>query len=207
MFLDTCRLCGCTNKLCESHIVPEFLYKPLYDDKHKMLGINGLGNRGAKPLQKGIREYLFCNTCECFFNDEIEKPFLSEWEKIIETNVPKTYKPWDAISIKTDYKTIKLFTLSVLFRCSVSKLSTFSGVNLGHHQDNIKEMLLNCEPGDENKYPLIANLVINKGYKPEVRYISIPVEYREDCHRVYGQIYGGFMWWHKVSSHDFKKYN
>ena len=66
--MPTCRLCHRDKALRFSHIVPEFLYADLYNEKRHMMGINGRGTKGWKPLQQGIREHLFCERCEQHFN-------------------------------------------------------------------------------------------------------------------------------------------
>ena len=77
--LQRCRLCQRENELRNSHIVPEFLYGELYNSKGHMMGINGQGSKGWAPLQKGIREHLFCEACEQHFNEQYEKPFHKSW--------------------------------------------------------------------------------------------------------------------------------
>ena len=77
--MPTCRLCLKEGKLRNSHIVPEFLYEPFYNDKGHMMGINGIGSKGWKPLQMGLREPLFCEGCEQHFNEHFEKPFKAAW--------------------------------------------------------------------------------------------------------------------------------
>lgn len=109
-----CRLCQKKRKLKKSHIIPELLYKGFYNDKGHMMGITGRGNKGWKPLQKGLRELLLCGGCEQFLNDEYEKPFLHDW--ISDCPLPRnliTNRVYP-ISIPS-YKSFKLFHLSVLF--------------------------------------------------------------------------------------------
>lgn len=45
-----CRLCEQNKDLRNSHIMPEFLYKPLYDSNNRMAGITGKGWRKWKFL-------------------------------------------------------------------------------------------------------------------------------------------------------------
>ncbi len=46
-----------------SHIIPEFIYSPIYDDKHRMVLLE-TDERYASFQQKGIREHLLCQDCE-----------------------------------------------------------------------------------------------------------------------------------------------
>ena len=193
-----CRLCLNERNLCGSHIVTEFLYSDLYDNSHKLMGINGQGNKGWKPLQKGIREHLFCFDCEQHFNDKYEKPFLKQW---LTENPLLSQMMYDSVfSANYDYPTFKLFHLSILFRSSVSSLPTFQEVSLGIHEERIRQMLLNGDPGQNWEYPILAFAVLN-GNDVEKRLISQPICGRHEGHRAYGQIYGGAMWWVLASSH------
>jgi len=54
-------LCKEDAKLCNSHILPEFFYLDLYEEKHRTLQIT---KENEKYIQKGIREYLLCQQCE-----------------------------------------------------------------------------------------------------------------------------------------------
>jgi hypothetical protein len=160
------------------------------------MGITGTGNKGWKPLQKGIREKLLCADCEDLINHKYEIPFQKEW---YEDN-PFPDKVSDAYSSKYNYSTFKLFHLSILFKASVSSLPTFGQVSLGKHEDIIRKMLLTEDPGSVSKYPILAYAVINKD-KVEKRLISMPMATKIDGHMIYAQIYCGVMWWVSVSSH------
>lgn len=193
-----CRLCQNDRKLCSSHIVPELLYRDLYDKNHKLIGVTGQGNKGWKPLQKGIREDLLCFDCEQHLNDKYEKPFLKQWS--IESPLPCHMDQDSVFSANYDYLTFKLFHLSILFRTSVSSLPTFQEVSLGKHEERIRKMLINEDPGQEWEYPIFAFAVLNGSNEVEKRFISQPISARYEGYKVYGQIYGGAMWWISVSS-------
>lgn len=193
--LAICCLCQLDRKLCYSHIIPEFLYETLYNDENKLMGINGRGNKGWKPLQVGIREYLLCLDCEQLLNDKYEKPFLKQWR------LPDRIAQDSTHSAVYDFASFKLFHLSILFRSSVSSLPTFHEVNLGAHEERIRQMLLSGDPGHVWEYPILAFIVLNGRGEVERRLISCPISGRYEGHLAYGQIYGGAMWWISVSSH------
>lgn len=51
-----CKLCKNERELQESHIVPEFMYRPLYNEKHKTVGyLLGRGKPKPQFVQKGRR--------------------------------------------------------------------------------------------------------------------------------------------------------
>ncbi len=54
---NICRVCLKESKLRKSHILPEFLYEDLYDEKHRALVIY---QKKEKVFQKGLRELLLC---------------------------------------------------------------------------------------------------------------------------------------------------
>jgi len=58
-----CPLCQKEKPLVQSHVIPEFLYRPLYDEKHRAIEAK-LVPKGFNYLQKAYREPLPCSECE-----------------------------------------------------------------------------------------------------------------------------------------------
>ncbi|EKE13342.1 MAG: hypothetical protein ACD_13C00029G0002 [uncultured bacterium] len=200
--MPICKLCQLEKPLQDSHIVPEFIYKwgGLYNEaKHVMMGINGAGCRGWKPLQKGVREHLLCQECERLLNEWYEKPFQRGWFE--ERPLPRTMGIGDIFDGAWDYASFKLFHLSILFRCGVSTLQTFEEVSLESHEGCLRNMLLSQDPGKADNYPIFGNVVINNCGEVERRIISRPIRKRYDGHIAYEQIYAGVRWCISVSSH------
>lgn len=196
--MPLCRLCQKDRVLRNSHVVPEFLYSDLYNNKHQMMGVHGLGSKGWEVQQKGLREYLFCDACEQHFNERFEKPFRRAWIK----NCP-LLDPWDADDvhwIQVNYADFKLFHLSVLFRAGVSSLPTFSEVSLGLHEDRLRRMLLNVNPGAAEQYPIFGYAVIHHRTKRIVQMVSKAQANKFGGRRCYGFMYGGVQWWIGVAS-------
>jgi len=54
-----------------------------------------------------------------------------------------------------DYKLFKLFQLSLLWRAGVSDRPIFKEVALGRHQEILRRMLLDDDPGESHKYGCI----------------------------------------------------
>jgi len=184
--------------LRNSHIVPEFLYGDTYNSKHQMMGIHGHGSRGWEVQQKGLREYLFCDTCEQHFNDHFEKPFRRAWIE----NCP-LLDPWNADDvhwIQVDYADFKLFHLSVLFRAGMSSLPTFAEVSLGPHEDRLRRMLLQMNPGRAEQYPIFGYAVVHHRTRQIVQMVSKAQASRIGGRRCYGFMYGGVQWWIGVAS-------
>ena len=131
-----------------SHIVPESLYRPLYNDKGHMSAIRWPDerHRARGLLQKGIRERLFCEACEQHFNEHFEKPFLKQW---FPNPLPDLWDGDDIHCLTVDYASFKLFHLSVLFRAAVSSLATYANVDVGPHESRLRRQLLERNPGGQ----------------------------------------------------------
>ena len=62
--MPKCKLCGEEKKLLKSHIIPEFMYKPLYDGNSRFKCISTAPKIPTMPKQKGDWERLLCKECE-----------------------------------------------------------------------------------------------------------------------------------------------
>lgn len=150
----TCALCEQNRPLRFSHIVPEFVYAPLYDHKHRALGIHGRGRLRREVVQNGVSEPLLCGDCEQFLNDSYEKPFKKYW--FDEKPLPKWLGPEGIRLENIDYTTFKLFHLSVLFRCGVAQHAMFAEVKLGPHESALRDLVRSGDPGRPDQYPIFA---------------------------------------------------
>jgi hypothetical protein len=164
-----------------------------------MSGITGRGRLGRKFLQKGLREQLLCEDCEQFLNDKYEKPFKRYW---FDNNpLPKSL-PSNGVQLRgIDYRTFKLFHLSILFRCSVSSVPTFSDVDLGPHESKLRQMIQAESPGQVHEYPVFAFALIDSSGAPNRQILAPPFRARFEGHTVYQTIFGGCMWTYGVTRH------
>lgn len=74
-----CALCDQHATLRRSHIVPEFAYKPAYDESHRLVVVNPGTSEQRGHAPKGLRSHLLCDDCEQLLNDRYEKPFRRYW--------------------------------------------------------------------------------------------------------------------------------
>ena len=151
---NICRLCLKEAELRNSHILPEFLYGNLYDEKHRTLLIS----RGdEKVIQKGLREKLLCQSCET----KLSK--YEQYAKEIIDEIPNFAKDDNLgliYSDGVDYVKLKLFQLSILWRASISSHVAFSQVNLGSHENIIRTMLDTGNPGNVIDYGCLMILTL-----------------------------------------------
>ena len=195
-----CKLCREEKTLRNSHIVPEFLYKHCYDDKHRIVQFSP-DERREIFIQKGIREKLLCDDCEQRLS-KIEREFSRLWydselfpDKVLD----------ECVKLKGfDYTQFKLFHLSILWRSSVSKFD--SNVNLGSHENYIAKLILNENADEESKYRICGEVLTDEDNKVTHELVSWPQKSRFYGHRVYSPCYAGCRWIFFVSNHSTDKY-
>ena len=137
-----CRLCKSTRPLCRSHILPEFVYRPLYDERHRYTVLSARVDRD-RYAQRGLTERLLCHDCEQQFA-KYEK-YAAE---VMTGRLGHRFKAANGrIVIRgIDYRPFKLFQMSVLWRGSVSSLDFFRLVSLGPREEHLRVEFLNGEP-------------------------------------------------------------
>lgn len=177
------------------------MYTGIYE-KHPGRGRRGNaisvgGKQSINVIQKGLHEKLLCQACESR---------MSKWEthaSSILINKPKLDKlsPGQSIKVKVNYASFKLFQLSLIWRCSVSSLPTFSCVSLGHkHEARIRDMLINEKPLRYYEYPVLC--IAPCGAGPFGRFIMSHVKNRKDGHIVYQYFMAGMHWIFFISGHS-----
>jgi len=149
-----------------------------------------------KYIQKGIREYLLCQDCETK---------LSRYEGYA-VNVIKSIPTFERdlsgsfiFSTNIDYKLFKLFQLSILWRSGVSSNQMFANVNLGRHEEIIRIMLDQENPGKAVNYGCFI-MRIPEAQKIH-RIIMPPKPERMFGHNGYLFMIGNLFWNFIVSSH------
>ncbi len=144
-----CALCKGQDKLCMSHIIPEFLYKPLYDSNHRFHGLSTAKDSKHEILQKGVRGRLLCVKCEGKFSkyERYARGVLYGGEEIL---APTKVK--HGFVCQVDYTRFKLFQMSLIWRAGVSSISAFKDVTLGEYESRLRDMLLNEIPGRSEEY-------------------------------------------------------
>jgi len=203
METGVCKLCGTHGDLRRSHIIPEWLFKSIYEpDEHRFFRYSGDADSRPIKRRKGMNEPLLSPACEdltqvyddyaCRIWDGTGRgvQYLNNNENLVVTGV--------------DYVKMKLFFMITLYRASVSGMSDFSNIHLGqHHEENLRKMILNRSPGKQHEYPI---LLLAARRDPQVRKIltsalSILPSCKVEGHKAYRFIIGGSLWYLFVSSH------
>jgi hypothetical protein len=197
---EPCRLCLSEREALKfSHILPEFLYKPLRDEKHRYIvrkHPQGTGTNQAF-IQMGIREYLLCGNCE---------QVLAKYERYaaeVFRKLPDTPRepPGRVVHVTgIDYTRFKIFQLSLLWRAGVSRQASFQEVNLGPHAEVLRRMVLEGDPGEPMEYGCV--LMRTQGPETLNHIIQLPRHLRFFEHHAYGVTLFGTIWVFIVSSHS-----
>lgn len=184
-----CRLCQCERTLRGSHVIPEFFYRSMYDDKHRFFTVSS--DPGKKDLthQKGVREPLLCDECEGRFSKS-EKYFS---ELFFGGVVADFSDDGRHLRIKgIDYKRTKLMFMSVLWRMGISSHPFFRQVVLGPHEEKLRLMLFNDDPGPAESYGVMAVApYLDGGHLGH--FITSPDFARIHANRVYRCVLGGVL--------------
>lgn len=199
---NICALCKNEGNILNSHIIPEFMYKPIYDDKHRLLLRKNGFTIKSKPIQKGIREKLLCEKCE---------GQLSVYEKYIREilygGTAITIQQFnDRITIsELDYAKVRLFYLSLIWRMSVaSNHEMWKKVDLGPHQEIIRCMIFSENPGSQRKYGFVSIIPLFNG-KIVDDLILQPDWVRSHSGRIYNFVAGGCIYLFHVSNQNIEK--
>ncbi len=193
----TCKLCQTDKPLKNSHIIPEFIYRPLYDEKHRFHILATMKSTKNAHLQKGIREKLLCDDCEAKLS-VYERYVSLIFSGAIATTTTRNGK--QVILEGLDYEKFKLFALSVLWRAGISSLPFFKQVSLGPHEEKLRTMILQDNPGEQEEYPFMLALVTHEDVV-QTDLIVQPSWSRFEGHYSYRFVFGGIAWVYLVSSH------
>lgn len=169
-----CMLCLAEKELVKkSHIFSEFLYTDFYDEKHKMLSFapQSLNEKNARINRVSSGEYeqnLLCSDCEIIlskYESYARKVLLggnlSNQGKLI-YNYFKSKEGIEFTKISNiNYSNFKLFILSLVWRASISNRPLFREVKLPNLKENLRRMLFESDPGEENDFPFICWHFIN----------------------------------------------
>ena len=184
-----CRLCRTEGEICRSHILPEFLYRPLYDEKHRF-SILVAGAEGKRYGQRGLTERILCHACE---------QRLCKYERYAAAVMSgrlghRFQQRGNRLTCEgIDYPRFKLFQLSILWRASVSTLDFFRLVSLGPREEGLRQMLLTGDPGAPEEFGCIVVFAHDDGHDLSDTLFN-PEPMRWAGRRMYKFFFAGAMW-------------
>lgn len=189
-----CAFCKKDKNLCNSHIIPEFLWGPLYDTKHRTNEVS-VEKEKLKLIQKGLREKLLCKACEGRLS-RLEGDFNLKWKEVCPDSVTD-----DHFIIKgLNYSDFKLFLLSILWRASVASRPEFEVLKLGKFEEQVRQMILAGDPGKEDDFGIMAGFFVSPVTRQICKgIVAMSSPFTLDGHEGYAFIFGGVRWQFIVS--------
>jgi len=175
------------------------MHRPLWDENGRLIKTSTDPSISPKITQEQLKQDLLCGDCE-------QK--IGRWETYARdlmfrnASSPEVYEN-AMIFHGVDYKKFKLFQLSLLWRASVSSLTFFKNVDLSAspHQERIRSMLYNEEPGKSHEYGCLIIFPKDKNIRKIIDVIIEPDEFRFDTYRGYKFCLNGIYWHFITSSH------
>lgn len=157
-----CRLCGNYAKLIKAHILPKGFYSPIWDygdpgkpQRERVPIVLSLGELGKRPTQaqSGLWDRrILCARCDGDAFGPLDKYATniliknSSWSSSADD---EQGKPILQIVESYDYKKLKLFYMSVLWRSAVTSHPFFREVKLEPWEQPLREALIAGEPGSQ----------------------------------------------------------
>lgn len=168
-----CRLClSEVGALRKSHIIPECLYKEVYDEKHRFASISNGNYQNLKIEQLGYREKLLCGGCE---------NKLSRWENDTKRHFVDISKGSSNVltisKISERYRLVegiyhysfKMCMLSILWRMSISSHEIFCGYDLGPYEERLRRIIYQELSLSTFDYPIFVKEVsLNGTHYPDL---------------------------------------
>lgn len=155
-----CKLCSNDKKLLKkSHIIPEFMYQDLFDEKHRIFEVLLKPDSQLKNKTRqsgGYEKNILCDNCDNKVLGGLERYASLALYGGIELTIDRrsNQNASTYINVKgIDYQKFKLFLLSILWRANISNLPIFQNVKLGDHENIIREKIFTNTPGSSVEYP------------------------------------------------------
>ena len=146
-------------------------------------------------MRKGFREPLLCyKKCEPLsqvYDDYAIRVWQGTEQKAQYESTP------DGLLVKNlDYSKMKLFFILTLWRAGISNLPDFAEIQLGPHEQRMRQMILEGNPGHQYEYPCI---LLSSRKDPQVRnimqhFMAILGKVKAEGHTVYRFFIGSFFW-------------
>ncbi|MEO7311717.1 MAG: hypothetical protein ABIX01_15040 [Chitinophagaceae bacterium] len=207
--MKTCKLCLQKKPLIKkSHIIPDFMYKEMFDENHKLI---------VQPFRQGtVEKYeikrpsdgeyeggLLCDDCdnnllghfENYSSKALYGGKLRENECPIFQNCISQHGIGFIKCERLNYHKYKLFLLSILWRASISTRPFFSEIILtSEHEEEIRNMMLTKDGGDVAKYPIFVSSYANNHDLPK-QLIAQPIQLSStDDLQVYSFMINGYFY-------------
>ena len=186
-----CKLCLLEKKLLKkSHIIPDFMYKELFDKNHKMIAFNPQDHAQKKgfikhPSSGEYESNILCQDCDNRILGGYENygSAILKNDGVITGTILSNGKEYTKFN-NVEYKRFKLFILSILWRAGISSRKEFNSVELGPHSEVLRKMLYEGNAGEIDDYPILLVSFIN-GQKMPRDVVLTPTKMKSENGLIY----------------------
>ncbi len=152
-----CKLCLQKKKLIKAHIIPEGFFRLLRSGNLSPEMHSNSPGSFPKRMQVGTYDStVLCSECDqkmAPWDDYGQQVMIHRFPEAVEISVQGKTVAWKIE--KFDYRRLKLFFMSVLWRASVSKQTFYKRISLGPFEDRLRTMILNEDPGDSQDFVVV----------------------------------------------------
>ncbi len=151
-----CKGCGESRKGVRSHIIPESFFRVIRDNDYTLKIISTQPGEYSKKAPIGVYDSgILCKNCEDLFSkldDYGAKILISRKElKPLFSNNSTVGFMLNGV----DYRLLKLFFISILWRASVSNMPFFKKVKLGTLEHEAKRLIWSGDSGGEHTFSFV----------------------------------------------------
>lgn len=194
-----CKLCEIDKNLIQAHIIPRAFFVAVNPDPNNPSKII-TNKKDIYPKKSRIGVYdenILCGECDGKFQKYDNYAISVFRDKSIAFENLVIEGKFSGYLINPDYKLLKLFFLSMLWRAGISTHIFYSQVCLGPHEKIIKEMLMSENPGSSSDYAVILGKFDED---PELVPIIHPWKNRIENVLYYNFVFYGYQTSIRVSS-------
>lgn len=152
-----CRLCLQDKKLIKAHIIPEGFFRPLRSGKLAPEMHTNSPGKFPKRTPVGIYDStILCKEC-----DQKMAPWYEYAQELLLrrfSDAPGLYLNRQRVAWRIesfDYRQLKLFFVSVLWRASVSEQPFYKRISVGPFEDRLRTMILTGDPGGSQDFAVM----------------------------------------------------
>ncbi len=149
-----CKGCGEEKKLIKAHIIPKSFYMDLRgDENHLNVVPTDIEQREGRSNIGDYDTEILCKECDLFISryDDYGKRLLLDQVASFK-ELRKDGKLYAYMISDYNYLYLKLFLLSILWRASISKRSFFKAIDIGEHENQIKDLIFRCADDGNTTY-------------------------------------------------------
>ncbi len=196
-----CRYCCIHPASVDAHIIPRSFFVEHADNRYPSREITDLENVFPKKRPIGVYDHnILCGICEAKFScaDDYGYSFFHpSVDYSLKTDGRGTYA---YLIENVDYEKLKRFLLSVLWRASVSTQEFYAAVNLGLHEERVRGLLQQGNPGTPDDYSIYVERF---NYPANLVAMRCPLEVAFGDVEAYQFVLNGFLVHIKVDEKPF----